>query len=112
MRSHRFRKLKVTLIALLFVAFLAVFGFVFMGLWNWLMPALFGWKMINYWQAVGLIVLCRILFGGFRHGGNGYWRHRMRERWGTMTPEEREKMREAFFARWCRVPPPDSKPSA
>ena len=72
-----------------------VFGFVVMSLWNWLMPALFGWKALGFWQAVGLVVLSRILFGGFRghmYGSMG-WRHRMRERWEQMTPEEREKFR-------------------
>ena len=66
-----------------------------MHLWNWLTPVLFGWKLINFWQAVGIVVLSRILFGGFRGrpGGGGHWRHRMKERWEQMTPEEREKFR-------------------
>jgi hypothetical protein len=66
-------------------------------LWNWLMPAIFGLHMITYWQAFGLISLSWLLFGGPRmfprHGGGGQWRHRMRERWEHMTPEEREKFR-------------------
>jgi hypothetical protein len=80
------------------VVFVAVFGFVVMSLWNALIPALFGGHVITFWQAVGLLVLSKILFGGF-HGGPGrhlHWRHRMKERWENMTPEEREKVRQGF----------------
>ncbi len=111
MRSHRLRRiLKFLPFVVLFVV---VFGFVVMGLWNWLMPAIFGLKPIGYWQAWGLIILGRVLFGGFRMGGRGdHWRHRMRERWEKMTPEEREKFRQGFYGRWGCVPPADDKTSA
>ncbi|HLX86288.1 MAG TPA: hypothetical protein VKR59_20480 [Terriglobales bacterium] len=79
------------------VAFVFVFGYVVMHLWNWLLPTLFG-APLTFWKAVGLLVLCRILFGGFRGGRGGpmHWRHRMKERWEHMTPEEREKFRQRF----------------
>ena len=115
MRSYyALRALKFVLFAVLFVVVLFVLGFVVMGLWNWLMPTIFGWKSIGYWQALGLIVLSKILFGGFRGSGGrgGYRRRRMRERWEHMTPEEREKFRQAVRGCWGRVTPPDSKPSA
>ncbi|MGA7291995.1 MAG: hypothetical protein WBW85_05620 [Terriglobales bacterium] len=94
-RNWVLKVLKVLLFAVLFVA---VFGFVVMYLWNWLTPALFGWHVIGFWQAVGLLILCKILFGGFR-GGPGrhmHWRGRTMERWGQMTPEEREKFRQSM----------------
>jgi hypothetical protein len=79
-----------------------------------LMPTLFGWRQITFWQALGLLALCRILFGGL--GGFGSHRsnsrRRMAERCEQMTPEEREKFRQGFLGRWGRVAPPDSKPSA
>ena len=108
------RALKVVLFAVLFVAALAMLGFVVKGLWNWLMPALFGWKLIGYWQAVGLMILSKILFGGFSgsRGRGGYRRPRMRERWKQMTPEEREKFRHRLHDCWSRVATPDSKASA
>jgi hypothetical protein len=97
----------------LVVLFVALFGFVVMGLWNWLMPALFGLKTIGYWQALGLFILSKILFGGFRGAGpGGYSRRRIRERLEQMTPEERERFRQGFCGRWSRVAPPDSKPNA
>ena len=111
MRRHRYvRMLRFLPFAVLFIA---LFGFVVMALWNWLMPALFGLKAVGYWQALGLVIRCRIPFGGrgsMGHGGR--WRHRMMERWGRMTPEEREAVRQGFYDRWGHVPPPDPKPAA
>jgi hypothetical protein len=79
----------------------AVMGLVVMSLWNWLMPGLFGWKLIGFWQAMGLVILSKILFGGLRgHPGRRmYWRRHMMERWEQMTPEEREKFREGLRGR-------------
>ncbi|GLH74121.1 hypothetical protein GETHLI_26230 [Geothrix limicola] len=81
----------------------ALFGFVVMSLWNWLLPALFGAKAITYWQALGLLVLSRILLGGFhRHHRSGFHHRRhMFERWERMTPEERERFRQGFRGRHC-----------
>jgi hypothetical protein len=82
--------------------FITVGGEVVMHLWNWLLPALFGWRLITFWQAVGLLALCRILFGhhGWRGHGGSNFRNRMRERCGRMTPEERERFRQAMRERW------------
>ncbi len=83
------------------VLFVAIFGEVVMHLWNWLLPSLFGWHPIGFWQALGLLLLCRILFGGF--GGHGLAASRMQrrwaERWERMTPEEREKFRHGIRGR-------------
>lgn len=89
------RILKFLLFAALFVA---VAGLVVMRLWNWLTPALFGWHVITFWQAVGILVLSKILLGGFRGrpGWHPYWRRRMMERWEQMTPEERQKFKEGM----------------
>jgi hypothetical protein len=79
---------------------IAIFGEVVMHLWNWLVPALFGLHMITFWQALGLLVLCRILFGGFgHHGDRSRGRHRCADRWEKMTPEERENFRKEFRGR-------------
>lgn len=75
------------------VVVLAGLGLVVMSLWNALLPAILGVKSIGFWQALGLLVLCRILFGGLgvRPGMFGRGRRRMHERWMQMTPEEREQ---------------------
>jgi hypothetical protein len=83
------------------VVFTVLFGEVVMHLWNWLAPALFGWRQVTFWQALGLLVLCRILFGGLgNHNHNrSKWRQRREERWAAMTPEEREKFRQGWRSR-------------
>jgi len=78
-----------------------LFGEMIMHLWNWLLPGLFGWKTITFWQGLGLLVLCRTLFGGWGGGGNrGSKNKRRREQWEKMTPEERESFR-AWVQRKC-----------
>ena len=78
---------------LFMLAALAALGAVVMWLWNTVMPGLFaGSQQIDYWRALGLLVLCRILFGGFR--GYGGWQGRQRwQQWQAMTQEEREQLR-------------------
>jgi hypothetical protein len=95
------RKWWLFLIPPAIVLFLAVCGEVVMHLWNWLAPALFGWHTVTFWQALGLLVLCRILFGGLgSRGHDGHkWRRRRDERWEKMSPEEREKLRESWRGR-------------
>jgi hypothetical protein len=98
------------------LAFVAALSYVVMSLWNAIIPTLFHLPTLQYWQAVGLLVLCRILFGGIRgrhgwHGhdhGHGGWRRHMRQRWESMTPEERERMRAKFKHRcgWDPGEPP------
>lgn len=97
-------------IALLAIMAMVVFGFVVMALWNWLMPAIFGLRQISFWQALGLVILSKILFGGFhRHGRRRpHWRRRMRDRWEQMTPEEREKFREGMEG-FCGPMKPEPK---
>ncbi len=66
-----------------------VMSAVVMLLWNNVAPALFGdARQIDYLHALGLLVLCRILFGGFRGHGGWHGRHRWNQ-WQSMTPEER-----------------------
>jgi hypothetical protein len=96
MRKYRFlRVLKIALFAILAAG---VAGFVVMSLWNLVMPAIFGIRSIGFWQALGLLILSKILFGGFRPhtGGGPRWRRRMMERWEGMTPEEREKFKQGM----------------
>lgn len=108
-RNRLLRGLKIAAIATVGVA---VFGEVVMQLWNWLTPSLFGWHVIGFWQALGLVFLSRILFGGFRGGGGfrGPWRRRMMERWEQMTPEQREQFRQGMRSSCFK--PETSSPSA
>jgi hypothetical protein len=73
---------------------LGVVSFIAMSLWNWLVPALFSGPVITYWQALGLLVLCRLLFGGFHPRGRGHWGRGRHGPWQHMTSEERNRIRE------------------
>ena len=88
-------------ILLIVIAGIAALGAAVLLLWNELVPALFHGPTLAYGQAVGLLVLCRLLFGGLRaRGWHGPWRQRMwRERWEQMTPEERARLRERYLGR-------------
>jgi hypothetical protein len=102
------------------VLFIAIGGIIVMQLWNWLLPALLGLRMIGFWQALGILLLCRILFGGFGMNGSGRSRSgsrhvgdriadrivdRFSERLDHMTPEERARFRERMRERWGFEPP-------
>ena len=94
------RGLRFAAMAAMGLLALTVFGFVVMNLWNWLAPAVFGGRMVTFWQALGLLVLARILFGGW-HGHPGHrMRGRMLEKWAEMTPEERERFRQGMGGMW------------
>lgn len=75
---------------------------VIMLLWNWLMPVLFNLPVISIWQAAGLFILSKVLFGGFKGGGpkRGYGgpfaNPVMKEK--LMNMSEEEKM--AFKEQW------------
>jgi len=88
--------------------FIAIGGVIVQQLWNWLLPSLFSWRQITFWQAIGMLALCRILFGGFgvRGSTRSGVRRRMAERWERMTPEERERLRSGLFRRCGFEPPP------
>ena len=108
------------------VVFTAIGGGLVMLLWNWLAPTLFGLRLVTFWQAIGLLALCRILFGGFGLGSGGHRNsrrrmdgrirervsERMAERWEQMTPAEREKFREDMHGHGGCTTPLDSNPSA
>lgn len=128
MRLSRLTRLMILapLVILGMVIFTFIGGQVVMLLWNWLAPTLFGLRLITFWQAIGLLALCRILFGGFGLGGGGHRnsrrrmegrirervRERMDERWEQMTPEERERFRQGLHDRSGRTTPLDSNPTA
>lgn len=112
MRRNRF--LRVMKFLLFGAALITILGYVVMRLWNWLTPALFGWHIITFWQALGILILSKILFGGLRGGPRRgwHWRRRMMERWDQMTPEEREKFRETMRGQcgWFESRPTETKP--
>jgi hypothetical protein len=97
--------LKRSIVALWALAAIAVAGVAVMLLWNWLLPDIFGLPTLNFWQALGLFALARILFGGLgrRHWGGGFHaahHNPIREKWSKMSPEEQKEFirrRHGFF---------------
>lgn len=65
-------------------------------LWNAIISPTFSLTEFNYWQAMGLLLFCRILVGGFRFGVPPY---QHREKWRNMSEEERAKFKEEWKQR-------------
>jgi hypothetical protein len=97
---RRFKGPKFFVFFFLALAGLAAFSIIVLLLWNALMPDIFHLPVISFWQAVGLLILGKILFGGFRGGWGGpcggRWRRKMQQRWMDMTPEERERFKQEW----------------
>ena len=104
---------KVVMIGLIGIAL--IFGLITLTqyLWNWLVPALFAGPLITFWQTAGLLLLSKIFlwtFGRNRcHGSHagGPWKHYWKEKWGGMSPEERERIKQKMKEKWCYREPTD-----
>jgi hypothetical protein len=88
-------------------AFILGLAGVVMGLWNAILPPVLAVNPLSYWQALGLLVLCRILFGGlhFRpwsghRGAPSKWG--WNDKWATMTEEERQELRQRWQERCAK----------
>jgi len=82
---------------------IAAVGFITMSLWNWLVPDLFHGPVITFWQALGLLLLTKILFWKFtkhQHGGS-HWRPYWKEKWNTMSAEEKDRFKQKMKEKWC-----------
>lgn len=92
------------MVVLIPLAILA-FTWVVMSLWNNILPEVLGVKTISFWQAMGILVLSKILFGGFRGKGGGgrkrgkHWKNNLREKWEQMSPEQREQFKSKWYNR-------------
>ncbi len=89
-------------IALKIIVIAALASLVTMLLWNWLIPSIFGGPVINYIQALGLLILSKILlgFGGGpaafqRSRSHWYWK-RFKDKMEQLSPEDREKFKAHF----------------
>lgn len=94
------------------ILFLLLFGFITMTLWNWLIPLLFNGPHVRFIEALGLLLLAKILFGGWgkpwqcRGGGPAHWKYRYAEKLSKMTAEERERFKARMSEKWCSGPKP------
>ena len=79
-------------------------GFIVMNLWNHVLVDIVHVSPVSFWQALGLFILSKILFSGFRGGGGRWgrhyeWRQKMNQKLANMTPEEKEKFKNDWRAR-------------
>lgn len=95
--NHKGKKSWIFLILCPPLIFLGV-TWIVMSLWNCLLPEILGAKSITYWQAMGILILCKILFGGFQigKGMKDFKERKMREKMMNLSPEEREKFKEVW----------------
>lgn len=91
---------KIIGFTLLGIAVAALLGYVVMSLWNNVLVAVLNVSVISFWQALGLLLLSKILFGGFKGGCSchrgGQWKKEMQEKWHGMSAEEREKIKQEW----------------
>jgi hypothetical protein len=103
--NKKFWLKKIIGFTLLAVVIAALLGYVVMLLWNQVLAVVIsGISLISFWQALGLLLLSKILFGGSRWGcghKGGHWKQEMREKWQGMSAEEREKIKQEWRNR-CR----------
>ena len=97
--SRKFTPIKVLGFACIFLVLLTLASWVVMFLWNAILPEVTGVKPLDFWKAAGLLILAKILFGGFGKGRGGWKnskRHQWKEKWMNMDSEERQKAK----SRW------------
>ncbi len=94
---NKWRMKKLMFIPLIIVGIFAM-GSVVMLLWNALIPEIFGLMEITFWQAIGLLALSKILFGGngFGRGRRHKRSFRMRDKFRNMSEEEKEEFKEKW----------------
>ncbi len=111
-RGHNFRSKRAIFIPIAFVAGVFIFTTAVMFLWNAILPGVIGVHAITYWQALGILALSKILFGGF-HMGHGHHRshirqtQEMREKWMNLSVEEKEKMKKEWWNRFGHQEKPE-----
>lgn len=99
---------KIAMMIVFGIAAVALFGFIVMSLWNAILPAVIHVSTITFWQAIGILLLSKILFGGFRggwRGRRGHWKEKMQNKWQEMTPEQRAQFKQEWrdrCATWRR----------
>ena len=95
--------IKVGKIIACVIVFGGLFTFAVMSLWNAILPDVIHVSPINFWQALGILILSKILFSGMGGGGGGWkgrgrnrWKEKMADKWDNMSEEERERFKSRF----------------
>jgi hypothetical protein len=103
--KNKYRVIKMILFVIAFPLGLIFFGLLVMYLWNLTLPGVLNVSPINFWQAIGILLLSKLLFGGFPGGWNRRgerWKKNMGEKLARMTPEQRENFKKEWRSR-CSI---------
>ncbi len=87
---------KIFFVVLFGIGVFLLVGYVLMLLWNWLMPDLFGVPRVDYWQAFGILILAKLLFGFGSHGSGGGKRKSGKHRSEPMCRNGASKLKEKW----------------
>ena len=94
---------KFLMFLLIGIGAILLFGFLVMTLWNSILPAVINVSTISFGQALGILILSKILFGGFGGGWGGRrrqnWKQHMENKWSNMSPEDRQKFQQNWRTR-------------
>ncbi len=102
-RFLRFGFAKFVFFGAMAIVFVFAMGNIVMYLWNWILPDAIGANEITFWKAIGLFVLTRILFGGFKSGRSGHRREKRREwkeKWMSLSEDDRKEFKEKWKGGW------------
>lgn len=116
MRKNFFERMgkgRFVFIPVMVVAFMALITYIIMTLWNNILPEVIHVETITFWQAAGIFILCKLLFGFGGMGGPGkgaaFRKRRLQEKMKNMSPEELEQFKQRMsehrfgrFSNWCR----------
>lgn len=111
---------KMIFIPFFFVGMAALVIWVVMLLWNWLMPMLFDLSCITFWEAAGILLLSKILFGGFggskhkchcQQNRTGGWKDKFKHKWGHLSDEDKQKWEAKFAKKMGCDSPAESSPN-
>jgi len=113
-RGMRFWFKRIIFFPIALAAGIFIFGTLVMFLWNAIIPEVFGLNTITFWQALGILALSKILFGGFHsrrchRGFPGRGRHDLWEKWHNLSPEEKENMRKKWKSGFESPAEPEKK---
>ncbi len=105
--KRRFNWVKMILLFILIAPVaIFIFGWIVMFLWNNALAPVLQISEVSFWQGLGILVLCKILFSSFSGGRSrrhSTWKERMTQKWNNMTAEEKEKFRDRWNDRWWKM---------
>lgn len=114
----KFWIIKIIKAVIFFLVFASLFSYLVMWLWNMIIPEVTGWAGLTFWQAAGLLLLSKILFGyrggwGRHWGGNPrhnyFWKNKWDDKLSHLSDEEREEIKNRWAKNFCEWQQEQSK---